>query len=568
MDSGRTFGISVAIALLAAVVATGCRVNRPANDHAKQQILYDTLGSDPRTFNPIIVTDATSGSLLGDAFEGLVAANPKTTRPEPRLAESWEIGDGGKSITFHLRHGVKWSDGEPFTSHDVAFTMRAIYDKRVPNSMRPILLIDGKPIEVETPDPYTVVMRLPRPFAPLLYSIDVPIVPAHILEKALEDGSFIRTWGIDTLPEKIVGLGSFLPTRYVPAQLATLKRNPDFWMKDDHGGQLPRLHGKDYLIVQDRQASYMKFLSGQTDVYQPSPNEVLDLRGKAKSLGITLTEMGVDTGELFFCFNRNPNHYVKNGKTDPRLEWFTDLNFLRAIAHSIDKQGIINLCYHGLAVPAVSDISPANKVFHDPNLKDYDYDLKLAAQMLEAGGYHLGSDGKRLDAHGNPIVFNLTTNTGAPERNQMCTILKQDLATLGIKVNYRPLEFTTLVEKLDSSFDWDCVMIGFTGTIEPNNGANFLRSSGNLHLWYPDQPKPATPWEAEIDKLLEEGTAEMDVQKRVPYYWRIQEILHDQLPIIQTVRQLRYDARRNSLLNYDLTVWGLYHPEYIQFREN
>ncbi len=85
----------------------------------------------------------------------------------------------------------------------------------------------------------------------------------------------------------------------------------------------------------------------------------------------------------------------------------------------------------------------------------------------------------------------------------MCTIFKQDLESLGIKVNYRPLEFTTLVDKLDSSFDWDCVLIGFTGGIEPNDGANFYRSSGNLHLWNPNQPKPATPWEAEIDTLLD-----------------------------------------------------------------
>ncbi len=150
----------------------------------------------------------------------------------------------------------------------------------------------------------------------------------------------------------------------------------------------------------------------------------------------------------------------------------------------------------------------------------------------------------------------------------MCAILQQDLAGLGIKVNYRPVEFTTLVEKLDSTFDWDAVLIGFTGTIEPNNGANFLRSSGNLHLWNPGQKKPATAWEAEIDRLLDEGTKEMDEHKRAPYYWRIQQILHDQLAIIETVRQLRYTAYRASLVNLVPTVWGFYRPEYIEFRQD
>ena len=137
----------------------------------------------------------------------------------------------------------------------------------------------------------------------------------------------------------------------------------------------------------------------------------------------------------------------------------------------------------------------------------------------------------------------------------MCTIFKQDLESLGIKVNYRPLEFTTLVDKLDSSFDWDCVLMGFTGGIEPNDGANFYRSSGNLHIWNPNQPTPATPWEAEIDTLLDQGASEMDISKRAPYYWRIQQILHDQLPIIETVRQQRYASWKNSLR--ELSAEGL-----------
>ena len=121
---------------------------------------------------------------------------------------------------------------------------------------------------------------------------------------------------------------------------------------------------------------------------------------------------------------------------------------------------------------------------------------------------------------------------------------------------------------LETSFDWDCMLMGFSGGIEPNDGANFLRSSGNLHIWNPSEPKPATPWEAEIDQLLDQGTRVMDPYARAPYYWRIQQILHDELPIIETVRQVRYVAYRNSLENYDPTVWGLYQPELIQFRTN
>jgi len=559
--------IVIASVVLAAAGAPGCRVNRPPNDHAVAQTLYDSMGTDPGTFNPILVTDSASNQAVGDLFEGLVRINPITTLPEPGLAQSWELSEGDKTITFHLRRDVKWSDGVPFTSRDVVFTMRAIYDPRVPNSESFSLTVDGKPIKVEAPDKYTVVMRMPRAFAPLLYSIGFPIVPAHALEHALDSGQFNRTWGIDTPPQELISLGQYRMENYVPGQLIKFARNPDYWLRDEHGGELPRLHGQVLLIVPDPNAQYLRFMDGQTDVYNPRPEEVFSLRENAAKLNITIKSVGVDTGSLFFAFNRNPRHFIQKGVVNPKYKWFTDINFMRALAHAVDKQGMINLCFRGLGVPAVSDVSPANKIFYDPNLKPYDYDLKLAARILDEAGYRMIRPGVRGDPEGNPLIFKLTTNTSVAVRDEMCAIFKQDLEKLGIRVDYRPLEFITLVKALDSSFDWDCVLIGFTGGIEPNNGANFLRSSGNLHIWNPSQTKPATPWEAEIDKLLDQGTMVMDPKQRAPYYWRIQEILHDELPIIETVRQTRYIAYRNSLENYDPTVWGLYKPEWIQFRE-
>jgi len=556
----------VLFALAALMLAAGCRVNRPPNDHAATQTLYDSMSSDPGTFNPLLVTDSASNAAIGDLFESLVRINPQTLLPEPGLAASWDLGDGGKTITFHLRHGVVWSDGVPFTSRDVIFTMRTIYNPKVPNSTVSSMLIDGQPIAVAAPDDYTVVMRLPRPFAPLFYSVGFPIIPAHILEPDVASGAFIHTWGIDTPPDKLVSDGAYLMTRYVPAQQLAYRRNPAYWMRDESGGELPRLRGQVRLIVPDQNAQYLRFMAGITDVYSPRPEEVNGLRENAARLHITVKDVGIDTGSLFFVFNRNPRHYVAGSVTNPKYKWFTDPNFMRALAHSIDKQGIINLCFRGLAVPAISDTSPENRIFYNPNLTPYDYDLNLAARILDEAGYRMLRPGVRGDPGGHPLIFNLTTNTGVPVRDQMCAIFKQDLATLGIQVNYRPLEFISLVKALESSFDWDCVLIGFGGTIEPNDASNFLRSSGNLHVWNPSQPKPATPWEAEIDSLMDQGTTVMDERQRAPFYWRIQRILHDELPIIETVRQVEYIAYRNTIVGYNPTVWGLYKPEWMEFR--
>jgi peptide/nickel transport system substrate-binding protein len=357
-------------------------------------------------------------------------------------------------------------------------------------------------------------------------------------------------------------------SRFVPAQFVELKRNPSYWMRDDEGQPLPYLEGQSQLIVPDQDTIYLKFASGQTDIHSPRPEEVAELRAKADAMRIRVEEIGLDTGSTFIAFNRNPAHYIKNGKRDPRLTWFTDLKFLRAMAHAIDKESMVLNCLNGYGKPAVAEISPENKLYHNPELIDYPYDLERAKRMLDEAGYKdRDGDGVREDADGNRLELSLTTNAGNQVREKMCSILKEDWTKLGIRVNYRPLDFQTLVEKLSNNFDWDAVLIGFTGTIEPNNSANFLRSSGNLHFWHPNQPEPATPWEAEIDQLLDQGSREIDPQKRKRFYWRIQEILHEQLPILMTVRDLRFIAYKRNIQNLERTVWGFYRPELMRFAD-
>jgi peptide/nickel transport system substrate-binding protein len=563
---------SVSIALLL-VALSGCQSGEPSATPAAKPVhgqrLVTATISDPKTFNPITAVDASSASATGELFDGLVRLNPQTTEEEPALAERWEHNAEGTVWTFHLRHDVRWHDGQPFTAADVVFTFDAVFDEHVPNSLKHVLMIDGQRIKVERADDYTVRMALPRPFAPLINSIGTPILPEHVLGPSLKDGTFVQQWGIDTPPDKIIGTGPYRMARYVPAQFIEYQHNPDYWMKDDAGKPLPYLESQTQLIVPNQDTMYLKFLSGQTDTHAPRPEEVADLRAKADPLQINVQEIGLDTGSLFIALNRNPRHYIKDDKRDPRLTWFTDLHFLRAIAHAMDKQAMIVNCLNGYGKPGVADISPENKIFHNPNLQDYDYSLDEARQLLKDGGYiDRDGDGIIEDSNGNPVELSLTTNAGNQVREKICSILKEDWNKLGIKVNYRPLDFQALVEKLYSTYDWDAVLIGFTGGIEPQTGANMLRSSGNLHFWNPDQQEPATPWEAEIDTLLDQGSRELDTEKRRTYYWRIQEILHEQLPMIQTVRQLQFIAYKKLLENYRPTVWGLYRPELIHVAEN
>ena len=352
----------------------------------------------------------------------------------------------------------------------------------------------------------------------------------------------------------------------MPTQYIQLTRNPSYWMRDDAGQPLLYLEKQTIRIVPNQDTAYLKFLAGEVDLHTPRPEEVADLRARAAPRDISVREIGLDTGTLFVTFNRNPSHYRGNGAPDPRLAWFTDLSFLRAVAHSIDREAIINTVLNGYGKPAASYLSPENTHFYDPNLTPYPYDLERARQLLREGGYtDRDGDGILEDRQGTPIEFTLYTNAGNQLREKICAILKEDWEKLGMKVNFKALDFGLLVEKLDVTFDWDAMLMGFTGSVEPHNAANLLRSSGNLHLWQPNQQQPATEWEAEIDRQLEIGARALDLDQRRQAYWRIQEILNEQLPMIQTVHALRFTAYTNALQNYAPAVWGVYRPELLRF---
>lgn len=531
--------------------------------------LFTATIADPKTFNPLIVTDAASSAAIGDLFDALVRLDPRTLEMQPALAERWELSADGTEATFFLRRDVRWHDGQPLTAADVVFTFDAIFDPRVPSSLKHPLTIDGQRPKIDAVDDYTVRVRLPRPFAPLLSAIAAPIVPKHILAPALAAGELAQQWGIATPPERLIGSGPYKLERYEPAQYIHLVRNPDYWRRDDAGQPLPYLQEQTIRIVSNQDTAYLKFLAGETDIHTPRPEEIPDLRAQAAGRDIAVQEIGLDTGTLFVTFNRNPAHYRANGAPDPRLRWFTDPLFLRAIAHSIDKASIVNNALHGFGRPALSYLSPENAQFYNPNLTEYAYDLDTARRLLAEGGYQdRDGDGVIEDRDGHPVEFTLNTNAGNQVREKICAIIKEDWERgLGMKVHFKPLDFGLLVEKLDTTFDWDAMLMGFTGSPEPHNAANLLRSSGNLHLWHPNQKSPATEWEAEIDRLLDTGARTLDPVQRQQAYWRVQEILNQELPMIQTVHAQRFTASTNALQNYSPSVWGVYRPELLRFSE-
>ncbi|MDE2232148.1 MAG: ABC transporter substrate-binding protein [Candidatus Omnitrophica bacterium] len=523
--------------------------------------------SDPKTFNEIVSTDANSAAMTSLIFEGLTTADPYTLKVVPQLARSWTISPDGLTWTFHLRKDVRWSDGVPFSADDVVFTFNdLIYNPGIPSSSKDVLTIDGKPIKVEKTGPYTVRFILPVKFAPFLRSLSQPIMPRHCLWQAVKQKKFSFTWGIDTPPRLIVGTGPFCLSEYRPGERLVFTRNPYYWKRSPQGDRLPYLDKIIYVIIPDPQAQLLKFIDGELDAIAVSGEDypLLEPMEKGKNFHIYDAGPTYDSNFVVFNQNRGINPDTHRPFVDPvKLSWFTNLSFRRAVAHAIDKKRIIQIINNGFGYPQNSPMSPSSGFFYDPDVKTYDYNLKEARRILENAGFRYIDHGRTLvDSKGHVVEFNFdTATTGANGRQQMAAIIRSDLERLGMKVNLVPVEFNTLVNKLMDSFDWDMVMIGLTGGVEPHFGQNVWYSSGGLHLWDPHEAKPATPWEKRIDEIFDQGAQELNENKRKVLYDEWQRIVADELPVIYTVLDADMYAVRNKFGNLKPSANGGPFPE-------
>ena len=558
---GQSVSLKIALSVYLLVVFPFLTAPSEAGQERYGGQLVLSTTSDPRSFNDIIAKETSTTLVTGHIFEGLTTTNAFTTKVEPHLAERWEVSPDGLVWTFYLKEGVVWNDGRPLTADDVVFTFNdLIYNPDIPSSARDIFTIDGKIFKVEKMDDHTVRFTLPVKFAPFLRGMSQPILPQHKLKKAVEDGRFNFTWGIDTAPEKIVGTGPFRLTRYDPGQRLIFERNPFYWKKSEEGDSLPYLDQIVYLIVQNADVELLKFMEGTLDSYSVRGMDYPLLKPLEKDGDFTVYDLGPDMGSQFIFFNQNQGKNPNTGKpfVEPhKLAWFRNAAFRRAVAHAIDKDKIIEIVNNNLGYPQHSPMGPAAGFFHNPHVVHYDYDLEKAREILRGTGFmDKDKDGFLEDEKGNLLEFSFYTNAGNTERMDIAAIIRQDLEGLGMKVNFRALEFNTLVSRLTSTFEWEAVLLGLTGGIEPHFGKNVWMSSGQLHMWYPRQESPATEWEKRIDEIFIQGVQELDEKKRKQLYDEYQLIVSEQLPLIYTILGVKIYAVRNKFGNLKPAPYG------------
>lgn len=517
--------------------------------------LYFILNGDPKTLNPALAQETTSTAVIGDLFSGLTKLDLKTMEIKPDLAERWEVSEDGKVWTFYLRKDVRWSDGVPFTADDVVFTFNEVYyNDSIPSSTRDILTIKGKKIKVKKVDDYTVRFTLPEPFAPFLNALSVAILPKHRLEKYVREGTFNTAWNVNTDPREIVGTGPWVIKEYVKGQRVVYERNPYYYERDEDGRRLPYIERKVGIIVGDPDTALLKFKSGGADYIGLRPQ---DIQQVAKIKGVKIYDLGSTPSTTFLVFNQNPNAKIPRYK----LRWFRNRLFRIAISHAIDREGICYLVYNGLAKPLYTPVTEANRPYFDEGFyPKFEYNLQKAKEILESIGFKdRDGDGILEDPEGHDLKFTLITNAGNKERETIGNIIKEDLKKIGIEVHFQPIDFNSLVSRLTAPpYEWEAVIIGLTGSIDPHFGRNVWHSSGTLHMWYPRQKEPATEWEKRVDELIDRGAIELDSRKRVEIYREAFKIITEQQPMIFIATPKSMLAAYDKFVNLFPTVWGWY----------
>ena len=542
----------LSVLLLGFIAFMGWRWWSGQQDHADQAteivfsdvstrggVLTSSLRSEPRTFNRWVDRNFPPELISQLTQSKLIRINRSTQEIEPALAQSWTASPDNQTFTLTLRE-ADWSDGTPFTSADVLFTFKAVYDPKVNSVLASALLVGGQPLAVTAPDAHTVVIKYPGPFGPGIAMLDnLSIAPKHKLEAALTAGTFAQAWGVATPVNELVSLGPFVLSRYEPGQRLVFDRNPHYWKKDASGAALPNLDQLILEVVPDQNAELVRLQAGQIDMLQQQvrPEDIATLRPMADQGKVKLLELGVGTDPDLFFFNLRPERWAK----DPRGSWMARKEFRQAISHAVDREAFANTVFLGAGVPIWGPITPGNQKWFSPNVPRYGFSVDKAKALLAGLGLaNRDADEWLEDEKGTEARFTLLTYRGNSSLERGSAVLREDLRPLGIAVDVVALEQGALTERMVKG-DFEAIAFFFSSSnLDPAMNPDFWLSSGSAHIWNIGQASPATEWEKQVDGLMQKVMSGTDQVERKQFFDQVQKIFAENLPVIYFVAPRMY----------------------------
>src|SRR5664280_1596655 len=464
-----------------------------AKEPAYGDVLVRGEIGDASNLIPLLASDSSSHNIAGMVYNGLVKYD-KDMNIVGDLAESWDITAQGLVITFHLRNGVKWHYGQPFTAADVLYTYQVTVDPKTPTAYAEDFRAVKK---AEALDDYTFRVTYDKPFAPALISWSSSILPRHLLS-----GKDITKSDLARHP---IGTGPYKFKEWVAGQKIVLVSNPDYF------------EGRPYI-------------DGQiTRIIPDTATMFLELRAQNLGLmGLTPLQYTRQTENNLFKNNFNKYRYLSFAYTylgyNLKNPLFIDKRVRQAISYAINKDEIISGVLLGLGKPATGPYKPGSWAYND-KVQNYNYNPQKARELLrEAGWTKLNSDGV-LEKDGKPFVFEIVTNQGNETRQKCAEIIQRQLADVGITVKIRILEWSAFVTNFINKRRFDAVILGWTIPLDPDA----------YDVWHSSKTKPEelnfiSYNNPEADKMLEKGRSTFDQKERKKYYDRFQEILAEDQP--------------------------------------
>ncbi len=536
---------TVFVILVLFVFLTGCRGNQSPTDGISpakvtgepaygDALIFGSI-AEPSNLIPMLASDSPSFDVSGLIYNGLVKYDTDLSVIGD-LAESWDISNDGLVITFHLRKGVKWTDGVEFTADDVMFGYQTIISDKTPTAYSE----DFKQVKkAEAPDRYTFRVTYAKPYAPALTSWgSLVILPKHLL-----DGKDITK---SPLARDPVGMGPYKMTKWVSGQEVDLDSNHDYFE-----GR-PYIDRYVYKVIPDSATMFLELQTGGVDMMALTPMQY------------TKQKNGKFFRDNFQKFRYPSFAYTYLG-FNLKHPFFRDRRVRQAIAYAIDKQEILDVVLFGLGSVATGPYVP-NTWPYNPNVKRYGYNPEKANELLMEAGWKMGSDGILRNKEGRPFEFTILTNIGNSLRMNTATIIQWRLAKIGIKVHIRVLEFSTFINEFIDKRRFEAVILGWQIGLDPDQ----------YDIWYSGKTKEkelnfVSYNNPEVDALLEKGRRTFDINERKKAYYRIQEILAEDLPYVflyvpdsLTIVNGRFKGIRVSPIGitYNLPKW--YVPKQLQ----
>ncbi|HKR23069.1 MAG TPA: ABC transporter substrate-binding protein, partial [Pyrinomonadaceae bacterium] len=378
---------------------------------------------------------------------------------------------------------------------------------------------------------------------------NIAALPRKALEADQKAGRLSEAWKITAPPASVVSSGPFVVESAAAAERIVLKRNPHYWKRDAQGTQLPYLDELTLAVVPDANQARVGLDQATIDVVDRlRPTDyasLLNAGGPVKAF-----DLGPSLGVDYIWFNLNSTKSDGTQLSPVKSAWFSDTRFRRAVSMAVDRDSIAKSTLQGLATPLYGVVSPANRVWANPDLPKIVYDLVQAASLLQEAGFtKRGAD--LFDAQGNRVEFSLLVPAESEPRKLMAAVIQEDLAKLGIKMQVVPIEFSAVTNAWTKSHDYDAILLGLSVTdLEPSTYGNLILSSGDAHQWRPNQKSPATEWETKIDQLFAEQASESDPEKRKLKFHEIQRIVADASPVITIVARHVVSAANSHVGNF------------------